>query len=127
MDGRPMWELKAIALLLAASAGVAVLFGVITKQLFDVIFLAVFNYFMANASGSKIDELIEKLVKLKQAISFYAVDKKIKLVFAGFSVLAVIFFYLKLIDYDTTIKILQAFAILLMANFGWLEYKLSKL
>jgi len=122
-----MWELKAIAMLLAASAGVAVLFGVITKQLFDVIFLAVFNYFMANASGSKIDELIEKLVKLKQAISFYAVDKKIKLVFAGFSVLAVIFFYLKLIDYDTTIKILQAFAILLMANFGWLEYKLSKL
>jgi len=122
-----MWELKAIALLLAASAGLAAFFGVITKELFYSIFLAVFNYFMANASGHVIGQIMEKLLNLRRSISIYSIDWSLKLVFVGFSVLTVIFFYLKLIDYDTTTKVLQAIAMFLMANFGFLEYKLSKL
>jgi hypothetical protein len=127
MDERPLWELKAIAFLLAASAGLATIFGVITRELFNTIFLAVVAYFMTNASGHVIGKIMEKLLNLRRSISIYSIDWAIKIVFIGFSILTVIFFYLGLVDYDTTIKVLQAIIVLLMANFGWLEYKLSKL
>jgi hypothetical protein len=127
MDGRPIWELKAIAFLLAAVAGLAALFGVITRELFNTIFMAVVAYFMSNASGHVIGKIMEKLLTLRKSIIIYSLDWSLKIVFVGFSALTVIFFYLGLVDYDTTMKVLQAIIVLLMANFGWLEYKLSKL
>jgi hypothetical protein len=129
-NGRPMWELKAVAFLLAAVAGLAALFGVITHDLFNAIFLAVVNYFLANANGSKIQQLVQKL-KAKFAkpseLTIFSVDWALKVVFAGFGFLTVVFYYVNLVDYSTVSKVLYAFIAIMMANLGWLEYKEYKI
>jgi hypothetical protein len=122
-----MWELKAIGLLLLAAALLARFFNIIDSSLWNAIFLAVFNYFMLNASGSKLKELEAKLIEKKQDVSILSVDWKIKVAFVGIGIIAAIAYYLKLIDYDLVTKVLQAVAVILMANLGWTEYKLYKL
>ncbi|MBO3801750.1 MAG: hypothetical protein JTT12_05480 [Candidatus Brockarchaeota archaeon] len=120
MNNRPMWELKAIADLLLAVSLLAYIFGVIQKDVFLVVFMAIFNYIALNASQSKIYEL-SKIQKLEGIL---AVDYPLKLAVFGFGLLCGLAYLVHAIDYDTATKVLTLVATILAANLGYLEYKL---
>ncbi|MGB9760417.1 MAG: hypothetical protein ACPLZG_11365 [Thermoproteota archaeon] len=126
MDERPLWEIKAVALLLLAVSILARYFNIITQELFNSVLFTVVNYFLLNASAKADFEIMSNLKALGKSTTIFSVSLAIKILFVALNVLVAIAFYLKFTDFDTLFKITQVVTVLLLANIGYAEYKLQK-
>jgi hypothetical protein len=122
-DGRPLWELKAVATLLLAVALLSRLFGIIAQDLFNSILLAVVNLFLVNTSS----DLFERYIQKFKVVSFaLKVDWMVKLVCIPAVVVVFIGYWIGFISYDIMVKFMEIVATILVGNITYYEFKLSR-
>ena len=122
-NGRPLWELKAVATLLLAVSLLSRLFGIITQEVFNPILLSVVNLFLINTST---DLMVQYIEKFKVHTFFMKVDWAVKIVCIPAVIIVAIGYWVGVVPYDIMLKFMEIVATILAGNIAFLEYKLSR-
>jgi hypothetical protein len=122
-NGRPLWELKAVATLLLAVSLLSRLFGIITQEVFNSILLSVVNLFLINTST---DLMVQYIEKFKVHTFFMKVDWAVKIVCIPAVIVVFIGYQINVVSYDIMLKFMGIVATILLTNIAYYEHKLSR-